>query len=223
MGNDRLSFVVELQRPAEEARSGVDRSKWIAQIVPENRDELLAQLRRLALVEQGCFAGCQALLRLQVEADEIGKQPEHPHHVRRLQLRRLGIDGAERAEEGAIAPEDRHGNIALESVHPRCGVTAKILIRADVVDCHRQPGATDFVADGRFDLEFATRLQSERDIVTHGTRDPPVFGHTRNGREAHACDPAHHIEHGRNHVDPRNRSNVSLQIDHMRGPPLAGP
>ena len=86
-----------------------------------------------------------------------------------------------------------------------------------MVDHRRLAAAADLVADGRFDLQFAARLQTERDIVAHGTRDPPVLGHARHRGKAHAGDPAHHIEHGRNNVDPRNRSNVPLQIDHMRG------
>ena len=98
-------------------------------------------------------------------------------------------------------------------------MAAEVLISATWSITTGWPLAADLVADGGLDLQLAARLQAERDIVAHGAGDPAVLGHARHRGEAHAGDAAHDIEHGRNHIDPRNRSNVPLQIDHMRGLP----
>ena len=61
----------------EHAHAGVDRGERVAQIVAEHGDELLAQLRRLALVEERRLGRRHPLVGLEVEGDEVGEQPEH--------------------------------------------------------------------------------------------------------------------------------------------------
>ena len=57
-------------------------------------DELLAQLRVLALVQQTGVARVHALGRIQMEGNELGEQLEHADHLGRIQTRGAWIDRA---------------------------------------------------------------------------------------------------------------------------------
>jgi hypothetical protein len=66
----------------------------------------------------------------------------------------------------------------------------------------------DLDADCGFDLELATGLEAEGDLIADGTRDPAVFGHPRDSGEAEARYTAHHLEDCRDDVDASYRSEV---------------
>lgn len=60
-----LSFILQ------KLRAGSDRSQRIAQIVPQHRDELLAQFRGRAGVDKIGFRHRQSLAGIEVEGDQF--------------------------------------------------------------------------------------------------------------------------------------------------------
>src|SRR5437763_17073182 len=93
--------------------------EWVAQIVTQNGNELIAQHRGLSLVRQTCLTGDQSLICVDVESDKLGEQFEHPDRFRRPQLGRPRVDCAESAEKRAVSARYRHRDIALAAVHGR--------------------------------------------------------------------------------------------------------
>src|SRR5687768_7591124 len=112
-----------------------------------------------------------------MKGDQLGKDFEHADGLRRVQPRRLGIDGAERAEKRAIRQQDRHRNIALQSVSRRRVMAAIRGVLRDIVDHHRLTVLPDLVADRGLDLQFVTRLdrKSTRLNSSHGYISYAVF------------------------------------------------
>ena len=199
-------------RLLQQPRAGRDRGERIAQIVAEHRDELLAQLRRRARVEQIGLRGREAMSGFEMERDQLGEQLEHADHARVLQLRRPRVDRAQRAVEAAVLQEDRHRDVALEAVHRRRVMLAEHLVLGDVVDHDRVARLAHLVADRGLDLEFAAGLQPERDLVVDRKADPALRRHARDRREAHAGDAAHHVQDCRDRRNRLDRVDIRAEI-----------
>jgi hypothetical protein len=75
---------------------------------------------------------------------------------------------------------------------------APCIIRRDMVDNDSPVGLSDLIADGRLDLQFASGLKSEGDIVAHAACDPSVPSDAGNCCKSHARRPAHDIKDGGN-------------------------
>jgi hypothetical protein len=176
--------------------------------VPEHGNELVAQFPTLPFAEQGRLAGGDALLRLEMQGDQIGEEPEHLNDLRPLQLGRAPVDGTQRAEEAAARIDDRHRNIALEAVHSRRRMAAEHFIVGNVVDDDRLTALPDLVADRRLDLEFAPGLEPKLNFVEHRAGDPAILRHPGDRGEAHAGRAAHDLENLRDRIDARDRGDV---------------
>lgn len=59
----------------------------------------------------------------------------------------------------------------------------------------------DLMADGRLDLQFATRLQAELNLVVNSTSQPAIFSDPSHGREPHPCRSADDVENARNSLN----------------------
>jgi hypothetical protein len=81
-----------------------------------------------------------------------------------------------------------------------------------VIDDDGFPGLPDFVADGRLDLQFSARLETERDFIADAARYPAVLGNPRDRREAHAGRPAHHFEDRRHRFYAADGLNIGLKF-----------
>ena len=187
-------------------------SERIAQIVAEHRDELLAQQRRRARVEQVGLRGREAMSRLEMKGDQLGEQLEHADHAGVLQLRWPRIDRAQRAVEAAVLQEDRHRDVALEAVHRRRVVLAEHLVLGDVVDHHRIARLAHLMADRGVDLELAAGLEPERDLVVDGEANPALRRDARDRSEPHAGDAAHHVQDRRNRRNRLHRVDIRAEI-----------
>src|ERR1700712_335632 len=177
----------------------------------ENRDKLLAQFRRMALVQQRGFALCQFLECVQMTSDQFGKQIEGLDRFGIVETRRARIDRAERAEERSVRQDDRNGDVALKAVHRRGVVAAERLIFRDMIDNHRFVALANLVTDRRFDLQFAARLEAELNFVPSRAAYPSLLGDARDCGEAHAGRPADHIEDLWYGIDTLNRIDVRLK------------
>jgi hypothetical protein len=60
--------------------------------VPQHGDELLAQFRTFALAEERSFAARQLLMHVQMCADQLGKELEHPERLAGVQPHRTRVD-----------------------------------------------------------------------------------------------------------------------------------
>src|SRR4029079_9795122 len=100
----------------------------------------------------------------------------HADDLRVLQFGRLRIDRTQRAEERTVATEDRHRDVALETVQVRRRVAAEIAVLRDVVDDDRIAAGADGIADCRLNLQLATGFQPERDLIAYRAGDPAILG-----------------------------------------------
>jgi hypothetical protein len=96
--------------------------------------------------------------------------------LRRVQARRPRVDGAQRAEHGAVRQHNRHRDVALKAVFRRRVMPAIGGILGHVIDNDGLMALPDLVADGGFDVEFRAGRQAERDLVAHRAADPALFG-----------------------------------------------
>src|SRR3981189_1306988 len=135
--------------------------KRIAQVVPQDGDELIPQYRGISLVEQTCLTRGQPFVCVDLKGDKLGEELEHPDRLRCVQLGRPRVDSAESAEKRTVAERDRHRDIALEPGHGWRRVPTIDLILSRVIDDDGFPVLPDFVADGCLDLQLATRPQTE--------------------------------------------------------------
>ena len=200
------------RRLSKQPRAGVDGGKRIAQVMAEHRDELVAQFGRLALAEQRGLAGREALPRVEVEADQVGEQPEHADRLGRPQLHRTRVDRAERSEKRSVGAQDGHRDVALKAIHRRCGMAAKSFVLRDVIDHDRVPAVSDLAADGGFHLQLSAGLQAEGDLVANRAGNPTIVGHARDRGESHAGRAADHFQDRRNHIDRGDRRDVGCRI-----------
>src|SRR5271169_1674146 len=92
------------------------------------------------------------------------------------------------------------------------------LILGDVIDDDSFVTLPDFVADGRFDLQLAARMETKRDLIADAARDPAVLGNSRDGSESHTGRPAHHFEDRRHRYDAADGVNIGLKV--VQGAPL---
>jgi hypothetical protein len=111
-----------------------ERLERAAQIVAQHRDELLAQLGRLARVEQRLRRGGLRPLRGELHPDELGEELEHRQGPRRREIDRPRVERAHRAEVLYFREEDRHRDVALERVHLRRRMRAVHRVLAGVAD-----------------------------------------------------------------------------------------
>jgi hypothetical protein len=209
--DDGARLFVE-RRPLQKLGAGADGGQRIAQVVAENGDELFAQLRRGARVEQVGFRRRQPLTGVEVKGDQLGEQLEHADDARVFQFGRFGVDRAQRAEEAAVLEEDRHRDVALEAVHRRGRMPAIDFILGHVIDDHRFAGLADLMTDGGLDLELAAGFEAEIDFVIDREADPAVRGDARYGGKAHPGDAAHDIQDRRHRLDGLDHGDVCLKI-----------
>jgi hypothetical protein len=95
---------------------------------------------------------------------------------------------------------------------------AKGAIGLNVIDDDDLSVRSNFVADGRFNLQFATFDQTEVYVVAHRATNPSVGGYARDGNEAHAGNPAHGVQDFRDSINLLNGVYVSLQVSRHHKP-----
>jgi hypothetical protein len=138
-----------------------------------------------------------------------------------VHLRRVRIDRAQRPEERAVAENDRHRNIALQPVLQRRVMADPDRVLAEMIDRDQLVVLADFVADGRFDGQFAAGSETEIDHVEHRAGHPALFRDAGNGHEAHACRRLHHLQDRWNDRDGGDIIDISLKfVNHRRFPSL---
>jgi hypothetical protein len=91
-------------------------------------------------------------------ADDLREHFEHADGLGRVEPMGLRVDGAKRAEKGAVREPDRDRDVALKSVYRGRAVRAERGIFGDMVDDDGVAALADFMADRSPDLEFAARL-----------------------------------------------------------------
>ncbi len=72
-----------------------------------------------------------------------------------LQRRGLRIDGAQCAEERTVPAQDRHGDIALETVLARGVVRAVLLVQGYVIDHDGLPMGAHFITERRGERQLS--------------------------------------------------------------------
>lgn len=152
----------------------------------EHGDELISQFRCLVLLGKLALDLENVSPSVQVPRDQIREERSHADDAIILDLGRIGIDAAECAKEAPVGEYDGDRDVGLESILERRVVLCPGRICRHFIDCDKFASLTDLVADRRFDLEFATRRQTEADPVVYGACDPSVRGHSCDGAEAHA-------------------------------------
>ena len=214
-GDDRLGLVVERRVLRSSLDAGVDRGQRVAQIVAEHGDELLAQLRALrARRAAPPRCGARRSWASRWKAIRSANSLNMPIVCGVAQLARLGVDGAERAEEGAVRRDDRHRDVALEAVHRGRRMAAEDWSAATWSMTTAWPLSRISSQIVVLDLELAAGQQAEVDLVADGAGDPAVLGHSGDRGEAHARCAADDFQDGRHHVDARDRLDVFLQVPH---------
>jgi hypothetical protein len=202
--DDRRRLLVQ-GRTAKQPGPRRDGRERVPQVVAERGEELLAQLRGLPLAEERRLAGRQPLLGVEAETEQVGEQPEHADRPGRPQLRRPGIDRAQRAEERVARAADRHRDVALEAVPRRGRVAAEGLVLGDVVDDDRLAAGLDLPAEGGRDLQLAAWVEPGPDPIAYRAGDPVVPGgpcdrgdialHVVHAWAAHSCGSPRTAEH----------------------------
>ena len=71
----------------------------------------------------------------------------------------------------------------------------------DMIDDDLLPAVANGIANRRGDGEFTSGRQPERDLISHGTRDPPIFSDSCHRGETESGRAANHFKHARNCVD----------------------
>ncbi len=156
------------------------------------------------------------VLRVELRADELGEQLQRLMQHGIVELGRLRVDGAERAEERIVGAEDRDRDIALEAVHPGRRVLAEAVVRAGAAEDDGASVLPDLVADRRDELEFVPGLEREGDLVAYGARRPGGVGHAGDGGETHPGETRHGVEDGRHDGHAADRVDVLLFRAHRR-------
>ncbi len=195
-------------------RAALDGGQWVTQVVPQDGNELLAQLCRRLLIEDLCTALGQLLVGFEVVGDQLGEEPKHAHRRLVLELRRLGIDGAERPEEGTVRQDDWNGDVALQVVKTRRVMRGVDRIFRNVVD-------DDFLATPRTSwhsvvstLSSPPAGETEMDVVEDFARHPAVFGDPRHGRKSHSGSLTNDIQDRRDGTDLLDRGDIILDVGH---------
>ncbi len=198
---DDMSSLLTERHHGQQLCAPMYRIQRIAQIVAHDGDELLPQLRGLSLVQKGRLTELQALLCVEMEGNQIGKQLEHADCLRRVQASRSGVNGAQGTEEPPARAVYRHRNVALKAVLLRRWMVTEGLILRGVINDDVLAAVAELITDGGLYLEFAARMETERDLVTHGTGDPTMLGHSRHRGEAQPRRAAHDLKDLRDGVD----------------------
>jgi hypothetical protein len=73
-------------------------------------------------------------------------------------------------------------------------MVAPVAVFRDVVDYDMLTTLTDFVTNGRFYFQLATRLETEVNGIQHAAGDPTVFGHASDGCKSHAGDATYYFQ-----------------------------
>jgi hypothetical protein len=82
----------------------------------------------------------------------------------------------------------------------------------DIIDNDRLAALADFMADRRFDLQFAAGLEPEVDFIEHAACDPAILGHACNRGEPHPGCAAHYVKDCWNRFYAAYRLNVGPKI-----------
>jgi len=140
-----------------------------------------------------------------------------PNRFRGVQASWPRIDGAERPKKGAVAENDRHRDVASESVHGGSCMCAPKVVFGDIIDHDRRPTLPDFLTDRRLDLQLAARLEPKVDFIQYAARAPAVFRDAGYRRKAHTGRAADHLKDGGNRLDAAHRFDILLKIfGHVR-------
>jgi len=86
------------------------------------------------------------------------------------------------------------------------------LVFRDLVDDNGLTALADFMTDRRLDLQFATRLQAEINLIEHTASDPASLGYAGDRSETHPGCAAHDIKDGWNSLDFANAFDTGLEI-----------
>src|SRR6478752_7495112 len=94
----------------------------------KHRDKLFAQFRDRALLKKRGFSRSQFPVGIEMFRDKVGKKSEHANRFRRIEPGWTRIDGAQSTKKGIVRQDDRHGDIALESIHSRGRMSAPVFL-----------------------------------------------------------------------------------------------
>ena len=103
----------------EHVHAKAQRMQGSAQVVPQHGDELLAQARDLVRGQKLAATVRNSLLGLEVRRHQLRVQLQAAQQGGIVQLGRLRVDCAQRAEERTVRAEDRDRDVALEAIHLR--------------------------------------------------------------------------------------------------------
>lgn len=78
--------------------TGLNSGQGVAQIVPQNGDELLTQFPGLDLARKPVLGSDDTRVHVQMVANQVGKQSKRVAHLRTVKIARVRVDRAKRAE-----------------------------------------------------------------------------------------------------------------------------
>jgi hypothetical protein len=84
-------------------------------------------------------------------------------------------------------------------------------IFCDVINDNGIAALPDFMADCRFNLQLATGLKAEGDLIEHIAGNPPVLSHSCDSRKTHSGAATDHFQHGFHSRDSLNSVYVRLK------------
>jgi hypothetical protein len=87
---------------------GLHGGQWIAQVVAQHGHELLLQVGALLCCRKSGRAGGEAIVRIEVKANQVGEQRERAHRLSIFEPCRSWIDGAQRAEHPPVGKPNRY-------------------------------------------------------------------------------------------------------------------
>ncbi|HEV2107339.1 MAG TPA: hypothetical protein VGR16_03685 [Thermomicrobiales bacterium] len=159
--------------------------------MPEDPNELLAEGGRLASVVQFALLPPSLLVRFELKGDEAGDQVEDLE-VLRIQIRREGVEGAERAKVAAIATQERDRDVTLNAEERAPWMVRETRISARLVDEERCDRTADDTSVGRRQLKLVSGFEPESRVIQHGAGGPRVLGHARHQGDTQARGTPEH-------------------------------
>ncbi len=187
--------------PDQQIAGRLDRGQRSAQVMAEQRDELLALMASGALVGQRRTCGLLLLLGFDLQRQQAREGFEHCARCRAGQVAWQRIERTERTEETAVGAQHRHRDIAFEAIHLRRVMVAVIGVGADLADDDRLLRGMDLAAQRGGDVQLAADLQAELDAIEYGAGGPARLGDAGNRSEAQASGFADHLQDGRDGAD----------------------
>ncbi len=203
---DQLGLLLPLQ---QQFTGHFDRGQRTAQVVAQDRDELLAQLGGRPFARQRRFRRLLTVFAFQLQRDQVGKQLEHGQGARIGNPARFAVDRAEVAEVGAVGAQDRHGDVALDPIDAGRVVVPIDRVLACVVERDGLASSARLDAERRLHGQMVTRTQAEADQVEHGAGRPVVLRNPGDRSEPHSGEVADDAQQRRDRADAADRPYVA--------------